>query len=255
MRKFLVFQPAYYYSAPVDFISQKFRDEFMPLSRDEIIKRADALYLQRENISKIKESIKLLQKSENDYETLWRLSRAHFFLGQESKEPYQKWKQHRLGVEAGKEIIRLKHERRVEFYFWLGVNWALLAPLEPKLKAFFNVRGARHCLKAAIKRDKTYHAAGPLRVLARLESKLPFILSGGKRRARKHYLEAIEIAPTNTVTRIYFAELLIEIGKKEEARRQLETILETELDGVWDFEIKRDKRLARELLGIVNSES
>jgi tetratricopeptide (TPR) repeat protein len=220
----------------------------MKFSREEILKRADALYTKRERLDNVKESVKLLRKLKGDYEALWRLSRAHFFLGQEAKMLDEKLKQHRAGVEAGKEIVRLKLEKGVEFYFWLGVNWALLAPIEPPLKAFFNTRGSRHCFKAAIKRDKSYHAAGPLRVLARLESKLPFILGGSKRHAQKLYLEAIEVSPTNTVTRIYFAELLLELGEKEEARKHLEIILQTKLDGVWDFEIKRDKKLAQELL-------
>lgn len=224
----------------------------MTMSQDEIIKRADALYAKRERLENVKESVKLLKKSESNYETLWRLSRAHFFLGQESKTTEEKLKQHQAGVEAGSEIIHLKLGRGVEVYFWLGVNWALLAPLEPPLKAFFNVKGARHSLKAAVKRDETYHGAGPLRVLARLESKTPFILGGSKRRARKRYMKAIETAPTNTVTRIFFAELLLELKEKEEARRQLETVLQIEPDGVWNFEIKRDKKLAKELLKAVN---
>jgi len=220
----------------------------MNLSHNEIIERADALYSKREKAEKVKESIKFLQELESDYEALWRLSRAHFFLGQEAKSSGEKLKQHQAGAEAGKKIVRLKLKKSVECYFWMGVNWALLAPLEPKIKALFNVQGARHCLRMAIRIDRCYHAAGPLRALARLESKLPFILGGSKRRAQKRYKEALEIAPTNTVTRIYFAELLLELNKKEEARKHLEVILQTEPDGVWDFEIKRDKKLAKDFL-------
>jgi tetratricopeptide (TPR) repeat protein len=150
------------------------------------------------------------------------------------------------------QAMRLEYKKRVEPYFWLGVNRALLAPLEGPLKTFFNVLGARHCLKRAIECDATYHAAGPLRVLARLESKLPFLLGGNRLKARKRYTEAIEIAPANTVTRLYFAELLLDLKEREEARRQLETILQAELDGVWDFEIKRDKKLAQKLLKKIN---
>ncbi len=220
----------------------------MTLSLDNIIERADTLYSKREKIEKVKESVKLLQSIENDYEALWRSCRAHFFLGQEAKSLEESLKQYRAGTEAGKQIIRLKLKTGVEGYFWLGVNWALLAPLENKLKGLINVYGARHCMKTALKIDCTYHAAGPLRVLARLESKLPFILGGRKKHAKKHYEQAIEIAPTNTVTRIYFAELLLELKKKAEARKHLEIILQTELDGVWDFEIKRDKKSAKNLL-------
>jgi hypothetical protein len=225
----------------------------MTLSRDEIIERADALYRGREDLNRVQESIALLQPLKNDYEALWRLSRARFFLGQEAKTSKEKWKHHRAGAEAGKQVVRLKLKKEVEFYFWLGVNWALLASLEPPLKAFFNALGARHCLKMAVKRNATYHAAGPLRVLARLESKLPFFLGGSKKRARKRYTEAIEIAPANTVTRLYFAELLLDFKERDEACRQLETILQTELDGLWNFEIKRDKKLAQELLNKINN--
>ena len=87
-----------------------------------------------------------------------------------------------------------------------------------------------------------------MRVLARLESRLPRIMGGGKQRAREHYEEALSLAPENTVTRIYFAELLLECGDPGAARLELEALLAIPFNGSWAFEIKRDRARALELM-------
>lgn len=226
----------------------------MKFSNEEIIKLADALYMMREDLSNVEKSILFLGWTEENYEVLWRLSRARFFLGQESKTKNEAMNHYIEGVNASDKAQSI-NPKGVEGIFWMGVNIALVASLETVFRAVFSATAARLHLKNACRIDASYHAAGPLRVLARLESKLPFFLGGSKRRARKRYLEAIEIAPTNTVTKLYFAELLLELNDKQEARKQLETILQTELDGCWDFEIKRDKKIAQELLENFKDES
>lgn len=103
-------------------------------------------------------------------------------------------------------------------------------------------------LQLAIQIDSSYHGAGPLRVLARLQHKLPRLLGGGCGRAYTNYKAAVSFAPENTVTRIYFAELLLESGERELGRKQLEFVLNVSADPVWAFEIERDKRIAMEML-------
>jgi hypothetical protein len=56
------------------------------------------------------------------------------------------------------------------------------------------------------------------------------------------------MAADNTVTRIYFAELLLEIGELRRGRAELELVLKAPFDADWAFEIKRDRRTASELL-------
>jgi len=85
-------------------------------------------------------------------------------------------------------------------------------------------------------------------VLARLQHKLPRLLGGGSDRARTNYEAAIKLAPENTVTRIYFAELLLESDEKDLAREQLEFVLNVSADPGWAFEIERDQRIAKEML-------
>ncbi|HEX8177404.1 MAG TPA: TRAP transporter TatT component family protein [Pyrinomonadaceae bacterium] len=219
----------------------------MPESSEEIRAIADKLYDGREQPGSVRRSLELLGEAADDYGALWRLSRAHFFLGQEARDREEARSHHLAGVDAGRRAVRVSGAA-VEGRFWLGVNLALLAQLEKPLSAIRAALGARRELKRAAEIDPAYHAAGPLRVLARLESKLPRILGGGKNRARAHFEEAMRLAPSNTVTRIYFAELLLECGDAERARAELEALLSVPFDPAWAFEIKRDRERAGELV-------
>ena len=215
----------------------------------EITLRADALYGAREQIENVRASVELLRvaATQNKYEAAWRLGRALFFLGQEARTAEEARAFHAEGAEASGRAARAEPVR-VEGHFWLGVNLALEARLVNPLKALPLALRARRELERAASIDPAYHAAGPLRVLARLESRLPGLLGGGTKRARTHFQRAVEIAPANTVTRLYFAELLLEAGDPDQARTHLEAILQAPPDPAWAFEIERDRRLARQML-------
>lgn len=219
----------------------------MPGTSEEIRAVADSLYDGREQTDCVRRSLELLEGAADDYDLLWRLCRARFFLGQEARDTSEARSHHLAGVDAGRSAVRVSRER-VEGHFWLGVNLALLAQLEKPFGALRAALDARRALKRAAEIDPAYHGAGPLRVLARLESKLPRLLGGGKSRARAHFEEAIRLAPSNTVTRIYFAELLLEGGDPESARAQLEALRALPFDPAWAFEIRRDRQRAGAML-------
>lgn len=223
----------------------------MPETPKEIILRADALYAARADAGCVRRSLKLLAESSCDYEALWRISRAHFFLGQEAEDESTARAHYLAGIDAGGRAVRASEES-VEGRFWLGVNLALSAQLEKPFKALRLALRARRELKRAVALNASYHAAGPLRVLARLESKLPRIFGGGRKRALSHFEEATRLAPSNTVTRLYFAEALLECGERERARKELAALLAAPSDAAWAFEIERDKRRAREILSHIS---
>src|SRR5882762_2917892 len=173
-------------------------------SLNQIVEHVDRAYAARARIRNVSESVDVLRHAQKDadrYELAWRLSRALFFLGQESREKLIARSFHAEGADAGKLATRFAPDR-VEGHFWLGVNIALLAGLEPIAKAAPHALRAKRALRKAISLDASYHAAGPLRVLARLQQRLPQLLGGGIARARENYERAISIAPANTVTRI-----------------------------------------------------
>jgi tetratricopeptide (TPR) repeat protein len=216
----------------------------------EINERADALYNAREETGNVRLSVELLEAElarQFDYEPAWRLGRALFFLGQETESRAQARAFHARAVKICERAARVCPSQ-VEGHFWLGVNLALLAALEKPLPALRHALRARRALRRAIALDSAYHAAGPLRVLARLEARLPRWLGGGHTRARAYYEQALALAPANTVTLLYYAELLLAAGDSKNARRQLEALLNAPHDPFWAFEISRDRRLAQAIL-------
>lgn len=220
----------------------------------ELMRRADALYDERERVENVRASVELLEEAEHEYEAAWRLGRALFFLGQEAEGNEEARAHHARGVLVCERAARLA-PRRVEGHFWLGVNLALLAQTLKPLKALGHALRARRALLRAAQLDAAYHAAGPLRVLARLQHKLPRLLGGGSKRARANFERAVQLAPANTVTRLYFAEMLLETGDTQRARHELEALLNAPDESSWAFESERDRKLARQMIGEMQRQS
>ena len=177
-----------------------------------IIRRADELYAKRKDGQSVRACVAMLTSlptKTTDYETQWRLGRAFFFLGQEATDKASSLAKHSEGIASCRQAVAARPDK-VEGHFWLGVNLALRARWEGLPRAIMHALTARRELQRAISIDSSYHGAGPLRVLGRLQHKLPVWLGGGAARARACYESAINVAPQNTVTRIYFAELLID---------------------------------------------
>ena len=220
-----------------------------------VITQADELYSERQRIENVHASVEILESSGKDeYEILWRLGRALFFLGQEAADENSAHSSHCRGIIACEEAVATEPSR-VEGHFWLAVNLALAAQGLRRLRALRNARRAMRELQLSIQIDSSYNDAGPLRVLARLQHKLPRVLGGGLVRARINYKAAINLAPENTVTRIYFAELLLESGEQNLAREQLELVLNVSAHAGWVFEIERDQRIAKEMMAKLETRS
>src|SRR3982750_843849 len=94
----------------------------------EMLDRADALYYERSDVEKVRQSVELLEQAHlsSDYEAAWRMGRALFFLGQESESEDARRAFHTRGASVCQQASH--HEpTRVEAHLWLGVNLALLA--------------------------------------------------------------------------------------------------------------------------------
>ena len=215
-----------------------------------VVGRADELYRQRARPGAVRESVMVLSGSRSGsdrYEVQWRLARALFFLGQEATTSNDKRQLHEAGIGAGERAIALNNDR-VEGHFWVGVNLALFGQTNGGVRGARAIRWAFGELRLAAKLNESYHDAGPLRVLARLEHKAPRLLGGSRRRSREHFERALTVAPANSVTLVYAAELFIDEGERDRALSLLKQVIANPIDPEWEFENLRDKEIARSLL-------
>jgi tetratricopeptide (TPR) repeat protein len=215
-----------------------------------VIGRADELYHRRGEAGAVREAVMILSGARGGsarYEVQWRLARALFFLGQEAGSRESSRQLFSAGIGAGERAVALNPER-VEGHFWVGVNLSLFAGVNRGIRGARAIRWARAELKVAAAINESYHDAGPLRVLGRLEHKAPRLLGGNLKRSRELFDRAIAIAPRNSVTLTYAAELAIEMGNSDIAVSLLKQMIESPLDAEWEFENKRDRVIARSLL-------
>lgn len=219
-----------------------------------VVGRADELYRQRARPGSIRESVMVLsgaRGSNERYEVQWRLARALFFLGQEADSNATRRQLHAAGINAGERAIALNSER-VEGHFWVGVNLALFAESNGGLRGARALLWARTELKLAAQMNESYHGAGPLRVLGRVEHKAPRLLGGNRKRSRHCFDRALRVAPGNSVTLLYAAELAIDERDSNRAQSLLKQIIEAPIDPEWEFENRRDQKLAGALLVKLN---
>jgi hypothetical protein len=215
-----------------------------------VVGRADELYLRRAEPGAVRESVMVLSGAHGGtdrYEVQWRLARALFFLGQEAGSRDSSRQLYAAGVAAGERAVALNQER-VEGHFWVGVNLALFAEVNRGIRGIRALRTARRELNRAIEIDERYHGAGPLRVLGRLEHKCPKILGGSRRRSNELFDRALAIAPCNSVSLLYAAELALSNGDSGRALKLLELLLECSYESEWQFENSRDRKRAGELI-------
>ena len=220
-----------------------------PLSHSPSLPLVDELYRRRGQPWAVEESVSLLTNSSDAtrlYEVQWRLARSLFFLGQCAPASDEKQQLHASAVRAGKRAVSLS-PGRVEGHFWLGVNLALFAETSGGLRAACALLRARRELKRSAAISESYHGAGPLRVLGRLEHHAPLFLGGSRKRSLGYFERALD-ATANSVTMIYAAELLLLIGDRPRASDLLRKIISLPVDPEWEFEILRDRKLAQLML-------
>ena len=215
-----------------------------------VVGRADELYQARAEPGSVRESVMVLSGAHGGsdrYEVQWRLARALFFLGQDAGGPDSSKQLYAAGIGAGERAVALNKDR-VEGHFWVGVNLALFAEANRGIRGLRALRLAQLELRRAIEIDERYHGAGPLRVLGRLLYKAPKILGGSRKRCRELLERALAIAPSNSVTLLYAAELAISSGERDRALNLLRMVIDLPVDVEWEFENRRDRELARSLL-------
>ena len=182
-----------------------------------------------------------------EYLTLWRLARFAHFRAMQSEEDGQQAEASRwfeIGKNHAQNAVELnRHE--VEGHFWLGVNALEWSRRKSRIQIVSTFRmGAAH-IERAMNQHEEYHFAGPVRVWARITHFKPLILGGSIDRALDIYRRALQIAPHNSTTLIYYAEALLADQQKPLARRTLHQIVDAPDDKDWMWEQARDRKIAQ----------
>ena len=218
------------------------------------IAQADQLYLQRSDLSRVREAISLLaavvDEDAENYEALWRLTKYYHFLGTHaasaaSNDAAKDALEH--GIERGEQAVALVPDRP-EGHFWLAASYGEYAQRRNIFKAWRLVEPMRKALRIVISLDPSHEHGSAYAVLGKLDSEVPGLFGGNRKRGIRSLEKALDIAPQNSLSKLFLAEAYLKEDRDDEARRLLEEILTMAPDEGYEFEFRENQEEARKLL-------
>ena len=212
--------------------------------------KADALFAEREDVSKLREAVQTLAKirdaNKRNYEVEWKFSKYNYFLSKQTKSEEEAEKLLNEGVTAGIIASRIEPEKP-DGHFWYGANLGEQAKRSPVTVGLKSVDDIRETMNKVIAIDPKYQGASAYDALAQVELSTGII--GGKPEKAVEYLEkAIEIEPNNTYLRLHLAEAYLADGKKPEAKKQLDYLLQMKSAPGYEVEYKETTEAAKKIL-------
>ena len=193
-----------------------------------LMAQADAYWPQRTDLSKFKESIalynKVLEQDPENVEAMWKLTRAHYWLGEHTDSEDEKLAIFEKGTEYAKKGIDLKADC-VDCYYWLGVNYGVYGEAKGVLKSLSLIDPIKDAMNKVIELDPEYSGGAAYRVLGRMEYKVPWVAGGSKKESAKYLEKAFELNPNSFLTRRFLAETYLGLKKKDKAESVLEWAL------------------------------
>jgi len=208
----------------------------------------DELYRHREDLASAKRAVGLwaAQAADGkDFDASWKLARGCYWLGTQGPDAERRDALER-GVKAGEQAIALDRSKP-EGHFWLAANMGALA------ESFGFVQGIKYKgrikdeLEQVLKIDEGWQQGSADRALGWWYHRVPGLFGGSESKAETYIRKSLTYNPQSTVSLYFLSEVLLERGKKDEARKTLQQVLDAPLDPDWAPEDRGFKRKAEGL--------
>lgn len=191
------------------------------------IAEADAFYSQREDLSKVRLGIAVLQQAriadDGNYEATWKLAKLNYYLGLHSTDDRDREAAFREGIDAGKIAVQLQGDE-ADGHFWLGANYGGSAELS-LLAGLANFQDIRSEMEKVVQIDERYEGGSAYMVLGQLYRKAPKILGGDNQKAVEYLEKGLRFGGNNSLLRLRLAEAYHALNRDREARKQIDFIL------------------------------
>ncbi|MFY9555491.1 MAG: TRAP transporter TatT component family protein [Blastocatellia bacterium] len=215
------------------------------------IAQSDALFTSRDEGENLKQAASLIEpvaaREPTNYEVWWRLARIRYYLGDREKDQARKTRLFLAGVDAARKAVALD-EKRVEGHFWFGANQGEYADLKGALQSLGLVKTIRREFLAALAINPAYENGAIYSALGQIDLNLPRLLGGNERRGIERLEEGLKVGPDNAELKVTLAEVYQKKGRKDEARKLLQRVLDANDPARSASELGELKAKARALL-------
>ena len=211
---------------------------------------ADALYADRSNLASAQLAAEqwraALGSNRQDFDAAWKLARADHWLGGHAPESERR-RFLEEGIETGRKAIALG-PNRPEGHFWTAANMGALAESFGLRAGLKYRRTIKDELETVLRIDPAFEEGSADRALGRWYFKVPRLFGGSLKLAEEHLHASLKYNPDSTASHFFLAEVLMESGRKDAARAELQKVLDAPFDRDWAPEDRDFKQKAQNLL-------
>ena len=216
----------------------------------ELLAQADKLYSERAELGKVRQALALLRQARTaepgNYEAAWRQARLNYFLGEHTTDTSERDEAFANGVKAGRDAVKAAGNKP-EGHFWLGANLGGQAQ-HSALSGFSSAGDIRREMQTVIQLDEGFMSGSAYMALARVDLEIPPVMGGDPKKAVELLEKGLKFGENNAQLRYYLAQAYLKVKRPEDARRQLETILNMQPDPNYVPEHNDAVEKARELM-------
>jgi tetratricopeptide (TPR) repeat protein len=187
-----------------------------------------------------------LARDPSAFDAAWKLARACYWLGGHAAEAEGR----RIfdeGLDAGRTAIAAQ-PNRPDGYFWMAANMGALAESFGVRQGIKYRKPIKEALETVLRMDPAFLQGSADRALGRWYFKVPGLFGGSHKEAESHLRASLKYNPQSTASHFFLAEVLLDDGRKAEARAELQQVIDATPMPDWIPEDTEFKTKARALL-------
>jgi len=214
------------------------------------IRESDRLFTHGADAARDRQALAVIERAVategNNYQLLWRASRLYYFVG-DSADKAQKLPNFERGIGMGQRSVALE-PNSAEGHFWLGANYGGYSEEKGMIKALQTVKKIRAEMETVLRLNPGYEEGGAYLALGEMDRQLPGMFGGDNKRAISYLEQGVRVAPQNMEMKLALAEAYRKAGRRDDARRQLQEILQMPINPAHARDNRETQEKARQLL-------
>jgi tetratricopeptide (TPR) repeat protein len=211
----------------------------------------DALYRERESLRHATKAVAIwaarIEANPRDFEAAWKLARGCYWLGTNGLPRAERKAALEQGVKAARTAAAVE-PKRPEGHFWMAANMGALAESFGMRQGIRYRTPIRESLETVLRLDPSYLQGSADRALGRWYFKVPGLFGGDNQKSEAHLRTALSYNENSVITRLFLAETLEDMGRRNAAIEQLKAALAAPNHPEWVPEDTRFKQQAQALL-------
>jgi len=181
-----------------------------------------------------------------DFDAAWKLARAEYWLGTHGADAERR-KDLERGIDAGRNAVTIQ-PGRPEGHFWIAANMGALAESFGLRQGLRYRKPIKEELETVLRLDPGFMDGSGDRALGRWYFKVPGLFGGDRKLSEAHLRKSLTYSPGSTSSHFFLGELLLDEGRKDEARAELQRVIDAPPNRDWAPEDREFKEKARALL-------